>query len=58
MTNDGAHRPAPEAGSGLAGLADRAATAGGRISVAAADGRYRLQVELPHGARVVDGTAR
>jgi two-component system sensor histidine kinase DesK len=50
MNNDGAHRPVQAAGSGLAGLADRAATAGGRTTVATADGHYHLRVELPDAA--------
>jgi two-component system sensor histidine kinase DesK len=50
VVNDGARAPA-SAGSGLTGLAERAAALNGSVSAGpVSDGRFRLLVEIPEGA--------
>lgn len=49
VENDGARRK-PNPGSGLRGLADRAAAVGGQLDVQHTEGFFTLQVELPRRA--------
>lgn len=47
VVNDGAPRRRPRHGTGLTGMAARAAALGGRLSTSAGDGSFRLSVTLP-----------
>lgn len=47
MHNDGAHRAADGAGTGLGGLSERVSAAGGSVSTTRESGRFLLRAEVP-----------